>query len=669
MDFLLAARERFAPALAPLLPGDGNRGELADLLSLVKPAQNAQFGDFQANFAMPLAKRVGRKPRELAEEIAAAADLSDLFDPPDVAGPGFLNLRVRDDVLAEQTAALCGDDRLGVPAAADPRTITVDFASPNVAKPMHVGHLRSTAIGDAVCRTLRFLGHEVIGDNHLGDWGTQFGMLLYGYKRLRDDAAYRADPVTELARLYRLVNTLSDYHATKASLPELTQAAGRAGGAVLAAGRPVPRTNSKERKRIAKLEAQAAAAREAVAAAEAKVAAVDADPNLAPLAAAHPDVAAAAREETAKLHAGDEQNRRLWEEFLPPCLAALDGVMGRLGVEHDAVYGESFYQPMLAGIVEELLEKGIAEESDGAVVVRDNVDPAGKPVPGPFVIRKGSGAFLYGTTDLATVKHHVEELHADAMLYVVDTRQGDHFANVAATARRWGFTETEFKHVAFGTVMGEDRRPFKTRSGDTIGLESLLDEAVERAAAIVAENDDAKPDGPELGADERAEIAEAVGLGAVKYADLAHNRESDYVFSWEKMLATTGNTATYMQYAHARVCGIFRRGGVDRGDLRARFVASGAAVPVADPAERAMALQLCRFAEAVRESANDSRPNVLTDYLFETAKSFSAFFEACPVLKAESDELRDGRLALCDLTARVMAKGLELLGIRVVDRM
>ena len=543
---------------------------------------------------------------------------------------------------------------------------------------MHVGHLRSTAIGDAVCRTLRFLGHRVIGDNHLGDWGTQFGMLLYGYKHLRDAAAYHADPVTELARLYRLVNALSDYHAAKKTLPVLRTKAEGATAAVAALGEPADKP---AKKRLSKAKQDAAAAADAVAAAEAKVAAVDADSHLAPLAAAHPDIAAAAREETAKLHAGDAENRRLWEEFLPPCLDALNAVMARLGVEHDAVYGESFYQPMLAGIVEDLLAKGIAEESDGAVVVRDNVDAAGKPIPGPFVIRKGSGAFLYGTTDLATVKHHVAPrdnvipevgepgLGANVMLYVVDTRQGDHFAHVAATARRWGFTRTEFKHVAFGTVMGEDRRPFKTRSGDTIGLESLLDEAVERAAKIVADNDDAKPDGPELGAAERAEIAEAVGLGAVKYADLAHNRESDYVFSWEKMLATTGNTATYMQYAHARVCGIFRRGGVDREESRGRFVASGAAVPVADPAERAMALQLCRFAEAVRESVDDYRPNVLTDYLFETAKAFSAFFEACPVLKAETDELRDGRLALCDLTARVMAKGLELLGIRVVDRM
>ena len=663
MDFLLAARERFAPALAPLLPGGA---EPREFLGLIRPARDPRFGDYQANFAMPLAKRVGRKPRDLAAEIVAAAELSDLFDPPEVAGPGFINLRVRDEVLASATAELLADDRLGVPAAAEPKTITVDFASPNVAKPMHVGHLRSTAIGDALCRTLRFLGHEVIGDNHLGDWGTQFGMILYGFKHFRDAAAYEADPVTELARLYRTVNRLSDHHAAREELPALRAKADGAKDAVAAFPPPADKA---AKKRLAKAKQDAATAAAAVAAAESAVAALADDSALLALAEAHPRVAELAREETAKLHAGDAENRRLWEEFLPPCLDALNAVMARLGVTHDAVYGESFYQPMLAGVVDELLKEGIAEESDGAVVVRDNVDPDGKPIPGPFLIRKSSGAFLYGTTDLATVKHHVEELGADAMLYVVDTRQGDHFANVAATARRWGYTDTKFRHVSFGTVMGEDRKPFKTRSGDTVGLESLLDEAVERAAAIVAENDDAKPDGPELDAAERAAIAEAVGLGAVKYADLAHNRESDYVFSWEKMLATTGNTATYMQYVHARVCGIFRRGGVDREELRDRFVASGTPAPVADPAERAMALQLNRFAEAVRETADDYRPNVLTEYLFETAKAFSAFFEACPVLKAETESARDGRLALCDLTARVTAKGLELLGIRVVDRM
>ncbi|NNJ24702.1 arginine--tRNA ligase [Alienimonas chondri] len=663
MDFLDAARSRFAPALAPHLP----EGESVEsFLDLIRPARDAQFGDFQANFAMPLAKRAKKPPRDLAAEIVAAADLTDLFDQPEVAGPGFINLRVRDDVLAAETAKLAADERLGVPIVENPQTITVDFSSPNVAKPMHVGHLRTTVIGDAVCRILRLRGHNVIGDNHLGDWGTQFGMILYGYKNFRDDAAYQADPVTELARLYRTVNTLSDYHAAKKKRPKLTEVVEAKRQAVADAPPPA---DKKAKKALSKLKQEAGTAEEALAAADAKIAAVEADTDLAALAAAHPTLAAESRAETAKLHAGDAENRRLWEEFLPPCLAALQTIYDRLGIQHDATYGESFYQPMLAGVVDELLEKGIAEESDGAVVVRDNVDPAGKPVPGPFVVRKTDGAFLYGTTDLATVKHHVEELNADAMLYVVDSRQGDHFANVAATARRWGFNDTDFRHVSFGTVLGEDGKPFKTRSGDTIGLESLLDEAVERALAIVSENDDSKPDGPELDANERGDIAEAVGLGGIKYADLAHNRESDYKFSWDKMLSTTGNTATYMQYARARVCGIFRMGGVDRDALRDRFVADGGEVLLTDPAERAMALQLNRFAEAVREASRDHRPNVLTDYLFDTAKAFSAFYEACPLLKAETEDLKSSRLILADTTARVMHAGLELLGIRVIDRM
>ncbi|MFH5803096.1 arginine--tRNA ligase [Alienimonas sp. DA493] len=663
MDFLDAARTRFAPALAPHLPEGAS---VETFLDLIRPANDPRFGDFQANFAMPLAKRAKKPPRELAAEIAAAAELTDLFEEPEVAGPGFINLRVKDDVLAAETAQLAADERLGVPVAADPRTITVDFSSPNVAKPMHVGHLRTTVIGDAVVRILKFQGHHVIGDNHLGDWGTQFGMLLYGYKNFRDEAAYQADAVTELARLYRTVNALGDYQAAKKKRPKLEAAVEKTRQAVTDFPPPADKAAKKQ---LFKLKQEAASAADALASATAKIAAIEADPSLKALADAHPEIAAAARNETAKLHAGDSENKRLWEEFLPPCLAALQVIYDRLGVRHDAVYGESFYQPMLADVVEELLQKGIAEESDGAVVVRGNVDPAGKAIPGPFVIRKGDGAFLYGTTDLATVKHHVDELGADAMLYVVDSRQGDHFANVAATARRWGYDETEFKHVSFGTVMGEDRKPFKTRSGDTIGLESLLDEAVERALAIVSENDDAKPDGPELDAAERQAVAEAVGMGGIKYADLAHNRESDYVFSWDKMLSTTGNTATYMQYAHARVCGIFRKGAVDREALRAEFVADDGAVLLTDPSERAMALQLNRFAEAVREASRDHRPNVLTDYLFDTAKAFSAFYDACPIVKAETEELKTSRLILADTTARVMAAGLGLLGIRVLERM
>ena len=662
MDFLDAARGRFAPALAPHLPA----GAAAEsFLDLIRPAKDPKFGDFQANFAMPLAKRAKAPPRDLAAEIVAAAELEDLFEPADssgnwVAGPGFINLRVRDDVLAAETARLAADDRLGAPRVESPRTITVDFSSPNVAKPMHVGHLRTTVIGDAVCRLLRFRGEHVIGDNHLGDWGTQFGMILYGYKHFRDEAVYQADPVTELARLYRTVNVLSDYQAAVKKLPKLRAAAEAKRAAVDAEPKPADKP---AKKRLAKLKQEVESATEAVAAAEAKIAAVDADAALSALSEKHPGIAAKARGQTAALHAGDEQNRRLWEEFLPPCLAALQTLYDRLDITHDAVFGESFYQPMLADAVDDLLERGIAEESDGAVVVRN------EGLPGPFLIRKSDGAFLYGTTDLATVKHHVEELKADAMLYVVDSRQGDHFANVAATARRWGYTDTDFRHVSFGTVMGEDRKPFKTRSGDTIGLESLLDEAVERALAIVSDNDDAKPDGPELDAAERRDVAEAVGLGGIKYADLSHNRESDYVFSWDKMLSTTGNTAAYMQYAHARVCGIFRRGDIDRGELRRSFRESGGEILLGDPAERAMALQLNRFAEAVRETARDHRPNVLTDYLFETAKTFSAFYEACPLLKAETDALRTSRLILADVTARVMQTGLELLGIRVIERM
>jgi len=663
MDFLDAARDRFAPALAPYLP----EGAAVDsFLDLIRPAKDAQFGDFQANFAMPLAKQAKKPPRDLAAEIVANATLTDLFEEPEVAGPGFINLRVNSDVLAAETAKLAADERLGVPAASDPRTITVDFSSPNVAKPMHVGHLRTTVIGDAVVRILKFQGHNVIGDNHLGDWGTQFGMILYGYKNFRDEAAYQADPVTELARLYRTVNTLSDYHAAKTKLPKLEAAVERTRQAVADAPPPADKAAKKQ---LSKLKQEAASAAEAHDAAEAKIAAVDRDVTLKSLADAHPDVARSARTETAKLHAGDAENRRLWEEFLPPCLAALQTIYDRLGVTHDAVYGESFYQPMLADVVEELLTRDIAEESDGAVVVRENVDPDGKPIPGPFVIRKSDGAFLYGTTDLATVKHHVDELGADAMLYVVDSRQGDHFANVAATARRWGYTDTDFRHVSFGTVMGEDRKPFKTRSGDTIGLESLLDEAVERAFVIVSENDDAKKDGPELEEDERRDVADAVGMGGIKYADLAHNRESDYVFSWDKMLSTTGNTATYMQYAYARVCGIFRKGNVDRDALRAEFVANGGEILLDDPAERAMALQLNRFAEAVREASRDHRPNVLTDYLFDTAKAFSAYYDACPIVKADTEASRTSRLILADTTARVMHAGLKLLGIRVIERM
>jgi arginyl-tRNA synthetase len=655
VDILAELRRRFAPALAPLVP------EVEPYLSMIRPAQDARFGDFQANMAMPLKNVVGKPPREIASEILSRLDVADLCEPPEIAGPGFINLRVREERLAQETAALAADERLGVARVAHPQTVVIDYASPNVAKPMHVGHLRSTVIGDALARIYRFLGHRVIGDNHIGDWGTQFGMILYGYKHLLDRPAFEREPVAELARLYRLVNQLADYQALSEELPLLRgrlEAKEQEIAAVeveAAAGT----ADKSEKKRLAKLRSELHELREELASAEAKRDAVERDPRLMALAEAHPNIAAESRRETAKLHAGDAENTALWRQFLPACLEALNRVFERLGVRFDEALGESFYQPMLAEVVRDLQDKGIATESDGALVVFNEGFKA------PFIVRKADGAFLYATTDLATIRYRVERWQAEAMLYVVDKRQSDHFEQLFATARKWGYRDLLFRHVSFGTILGEDRKPFKTRSGDTVGLESLLDEAVERAYRIVCEGDDAKPEGPELNEDERRRIAEIVGLGGIKYADLKHNRDSDYVFSWEKMLSTTGDTATYMQYAYARVNGIARKGGVDPQSLRT----PGATLLLVTPEERSLALQLNRFAEAVDGVARDDRPNILTEYLFTLAGTFTAFYDKCPVLKAETDEQRTSRLILCDLTARTIALGLDLLGIAVSERM
>ena len=363
--------------------------------------------------------------------------------------------------------------------------------------------------------------------------------------------------------------------------------------------------------------------------------------------------------ETAKLHQGDPENLRLWREFLPPCLADIDRIYRRLNVTFDHTLGESFYHDRLAGVVEDLSNRGIARLSDGAVCVF----VAGHEAP--FIIQKKDGAFLYGTSDLATIQYRVETWSPDAMLYVVDHRQSLHFEQLFATARLWGYQDIELAHISFGTVLGEDGRPFKTRSGDTVGLDGLLDEAVSRALAIVSESDDSKPGGPEIVAEERRQIAEAVGIGALKYADLAVNRTSDYTFSYDRMLAMNGNTATYMQYAYARVLSIFARGAVDVAALRA----SGASIDLAHPAERGLALAILQFSEALAVTAADYRPNLLTAYLFELANRYSTFFEECPVLKAPTAESRASRLLLCDLTARTLRQGLELLGIEVAEKM
>ena len=664
MNLLAELRSRFISALTPIAQRAGlSEAEIAELAAMVRPSQDPKFGDYQANFAMPLGKRLGRPPRDVAAETLAGLQLDDLCQPPEIAGPGFINLRIKEDRLTGLLAAAVGDERLGVERAAAPKTYVVDFSAPNVAKPMHVGHIRSTVIGDSLDRTLKFAGHRVIGDNHIGDWGTQFGMIIYGYRHFRDEAAYRASPVDELARLYRLVNQLVDYHEGREKLAQLLEKVVRDEQAVerqasqAAAGDP--QAEKKAAKALKKLQTDLAESRKELKALEEKQAAIESSPQLAKLAAEHREIGAAVLAETAKLHSGDAENLRLWREFMPPCLEAIEQVYRRLGVKFDVALGESFYHDRLAAVVADLKTRGIARESDGAVCVFFEDSAV------PMIVQKRDGAFLYATTDLATIQYRMETWSPDAILYVVDHRQSDHFKMLFAAARKWGCEQVEFQHISFGTVLGDDGRPFKTRSGDTVGLMGLLDEAVARAGQIVAENDDKKLGGAELSPDERREIAERVGIAALKYADLSQNRTSDYVFSYDKMLAMNGNTATYMQYAYARVRSIFRKGSIDVDALRA----SGAAITLDGAAERGLALAILRFSEALEFTLADYRPNQLTTYLFDLANAYSTFFEQCPVLKAETPALRDSRLLLCDLTARTLKQGLALLGIEVVDKM
>jgi arginyl-tRNA synthetase len=571
---------------------------------LVKPAANPEFGDYQANCAMPLGKALGKKPRDVAAEIVSRLDLGDALEPPEIAGPGFINLRLRTGWLAKQLEVMARDDRLGV-APVEPRTVVIDFSSPNVAKPLHVGHLRSTIIGDALTRMLRFLGHRVITDNHLGDWGTQFGMLLYGYKHFRDDAALRADPVREMVRLYLHVR-------------QLTKGAEDDEGDVVHT----------------------------------------------PEEARH---YAACLAETARLQAGDPENVALWKQFIPWSMGAITPLYDRLGVSFDYYHGESFYNPMLPGVVADLLAKGIASESEGAVVVFLKPPPDdGSPHRADAVIRKKDGAFTYMTSDLATIQYRVREWRPDAILYVVGAPQAYHFKTLFEIARRWG-VNVELTHVAFGSVLGNDGKMLSTRNGGAAELSELLDRAVERGGEkydqTVAERRERGEDVPEISPEERRRIAEVVGLGAVKYADLSCHRTGDYKFLWDKMLATDGNTATYMQYAYARCRAICTKGGVDPQSVR------NAHVLLTEPAERALALQLLRFEETLRAAASEYLPHLLTAYLWDLAKSYSIFYTNCPVLKAPSVELRDSRLALCDLTARTIQTTLGLLGIQTVERM
>lgn len=541
----------------------------------VTPAADARFGDYQTNAAMVLAKRERKNPRELAQALAETIDVTGLAEPPTIAGAGFLNFRLTDAFLSTAGSAALADDRLGLEPVAAPQTIVIDFSSPNVAKPMHVGHIRSTILGDCLARVARFLGHRVITDNHIGDWGTQFGKVIYGWKNLLDRAALERDPVPELLRLYREVNAAEE---------------------------------SDEALRVT------------------------------------------VREELVKLQAGDPENRAIWEQVVALSWQEFEKIYALLDVHFDERLGESFYNDRLAPLCARLEAEGLAQISDGALCVffPDLPDLADKPC----LVRKSDGGFLYATTDLATLAYRAERWNPDAIWYVTGAPQALHFRQVFEVARRLGLPG-HGEHVAFGSILGENRKIMKTRSGENVQLGDVLREAVERARGLVAEKN------PDLPAGEIDAIARAVGLGAVKYAELSQHRMTDYVFSWEKMLSFQGNTAPYLQYSHVRVCSIFRKAGDDAPAVR---------LAITEPAERALALKLLQFAEIVPQVLTDFRPNLLANYLYEVASTFHAFFEACPVLKAEG-ETRESRLALCALTARTLRTGLDLLGIGTPERM
>jgi arginyl-tRNA synthetase len=658
MNILAELRNRFRRALVALDPSARQYDEM------VLPSQDAKFGDYQANCAMPLGKQLGKPPREVAQQLVTSLDLADMCEPPEIAGPGFINLRLKDEFLIDELKAMLADEaHLGVRPHANPKTIVLDYSAPNVAKPMHVGHIRSTVIGAALYRVLKELGHQVISDNHIGDWGTQFGMIIYGYKHFVDEAALNKAAVAELSRLYRLVNQLVEYHEIKsAKLPavekQIVDEAQRLENLHDGTELEDPKKRKEHNKKLQQAENSLATLRESLDEMREKLALVDDDPTLHRLAADHAGIGAAVLAETAALHVGDATNRVFWERFLPACREANDCIYRRLKVTFDHTLGESFYEERLAGVVADLTNRGLVKQSDGAKCIF----LAG--IDAPFIVQKKDGAFLYATTDLATIQYRVDTWSPDAILYVVDHRQSLHFEQLFATARLWGYDQIELTHISFGTVLGEDGKPYKTRSGTAVGLDGLLDEAVERALAIVSANDDAREQ-PLLSEAERKQVAERVGIGAIKYADLSHNRTSDYVFSYDKMLAMQGNTAAYMQYSYARVSSIFAKGGVDIDELRQH----GDALKFTQPAERALALSLLQFNEALERVAADYRPNHLTAYLFDLASKYSSFFENCPVLKADTVETRTSRLLLCDLTARTIAHGLRLLGIEVVERM
>lgn len=652
MNALAEIRSRFATALAPLVDSP------EELLGMIRPANDAKFGDYQANLAMPLGKKLGKPPRDVATEIVESLNLDGLCDNVEVAGPGFINLKLDDAWLKDQVLKSLTEEGLGVSKVSQPKTYVVDFSSPNVAKPMHVGHIRSTVIGDAISRILKFAGHNVITDNHVGDWGTQFGMIIYGYKHFLDAGSYEKDPVTELGRLYKFVRKLVDYHAAKGKVDEVAdkiiELTGQLTGLKEKQSAATEKAETKKiKKEISAVQKRLDSQKETGSSLNSKIEAIESDAELLALANAHPEIGQQVLLETAKLHEGDEENKKLWTEFLPYCWEDMRKIYRRINIEHDHELGESFYHDMLGEVVADFEAKGLSRISDGAVCVfMDDYET-------PMIIRKKDGAFLYSTTDLATIKYRVDHFKADAALCVVDHRQHEHFDKLFDAARLLGYKDIELTHVSFGTVLGDDGKPFKTRSGDIVDLESLLDEAESRALKIAVEQN------PDLTQEQQETIANVVGIGALKYADLSQNRGSDYKFSYDKMLALRGNTATYLQFSYARVQGIIRKTNADIEKVRANPVPFELSTDV----ERELAVKLIRFGEAVDEVLMEYKPNLMCSYLFELTQVFFQFLEKCSVKDAETESLKQSRLQFCDLMSRTVETGLELLGISVIEQM
>ncbi|MEO1235785.1 MAG: arginine--tRNA ligase [Planctomycetota bacterium] len=577
-DLLNQIESRFRTALAAAV-GPAH----ADTDPMVRPSQDPKFGDYQANLAMALGKRLGEKPRDLAERIAAVVERDGLFADVAVAGPGFINLTLEAGALREAAAAMLASDRLGLPTAEPADHVVLDYASPNLAKEMHIGHLRSSIIGDALGRTLETLGHRVTRQNHIGDWGTQFGMLLEHLIETGWDSGAGAE-ISDLNLLYQEAKRRDD---------------------------------------------------------------------------ADPDFAERARRRVVALQAGDDASRAIWRRLIDESVRHMNHVFARLNLRltDDDLAPESFYNGRLAATCADLEAAGVARVSDGALCVFDDENDSSEE--SPLIVRKSDGGYGYATTDLAAVRYRVAELGADRAVYVVDSRQRDHFTKFFAAARRagWAGDGIRLDYVAFGTILGADHRPFKTREGGTVKLSDVLDEAVARAdAAIAAKN-------PDLPADERTAVAGVVGIGAVKYADLSNDRIKDYVFDYDRMLALEGNTAPYLLYSYARIRSIFRRGQIDFAGF------ASAEVAVAEPVERALVLQLLQFPGVIVSVGETLEPHRLCNYLYELATRYHRFFETCPVLKAEDLAVRDGRLALCRLVALALERGLGLLGIGVVERM